>query len=1514
MTSPVLMQLVEDLEALVRGEHTVWGRVAGRRGLLSMGLRAAVAAVVEGDRSAADRLGHCRRLFADPSASAALAHFYELPEFGNLPVNTSRIHRNATALAASAQAWATACEPVSQKQRERLVEALKDTVRFLGGAEGEEAVAITEGSPGDAVELVASALGAMESAGWAVAGAGVWVRSWARESPFAAGGVRASHLRVPVAYVANPGTRGQLAQLHLWALPGRSELVEHPALATEALTVAFTTAMRRAWEQAEQSGCYDLSLGEAGTVLDGDSASGPAAVGWRALGRGEPYDPATVVVGRLQDGDLEVVAHELPKLRAAATAGIRRAVVPAGTTLSAAEREDLGEWGLDVVVLRPRESTVAGALEEVSGLGRQLRDYLEAMESQLRRPVPWHAPGVSFEALRQQVRVAPERLRGEGRAAEGREPEPWERARDEAAVSVVLGDPGYGKSWLLRQETLRLAAECRQALREGGPGAAVIPLGGRLAVVAALMANGLEPAHALVESARRSLSVNLEDILPLGDRLRDELVERIGHGRRVAVLLDGLDEVAAGRMRDAREVVGVLARSIRPPSRLVVTSRFAGYSPLLEHGAGREWELVALAEPDVTRLIAAWYPEGDPRRQVVEGARRRWPTLRAQTRIPLLAAFVCWVAEGGTLPPTRAGLYEQVLWKLLEGAWRRAEAAPLWTSDSSERVRGKLRVLEDLGYRALGRDVLDGDEVDAVVAAHPDTPRLERSADHPWGLVWELSVQDGILVPAGAAPPGWASGAVPFVFLHRTLGEYLSARAVARRDQAEVVASVREHAWADADWVEVIPLVVARLAETGRSPRPVLDELWRQVDRGGDAFHSVAALLARCLPEASDLDVHDLEAKVVTHLERVMGSVVDRDVRRGAFALAAIGSDRAAQVLIRRLGDADTKTRTTAAAALGHLGSESTVEKLVSLLDHEDAGMCALAASALGGIGSERAVEPLLHLLRDTDANVRCSAAKALGKLGSERAVEALLHLLRDKDADVRSRRHSGSRVDKLFGWTSRCTAAEALGEIGSHRAVEPLLDFLREKDPEVWRADLCSQVDEAVRRTARCRAAAKALGRIGSDRALEDLVALLDDPYVSSAAASALRGIGSDRAAEPLVSWLSDRYMRWPAMKALGKIGSDYALEPLLVLLNDKNGYVRWKATEALSEIRSDRALQPLLDLLRDDDARVRRASVGGLGKFGSDRVTEPMLGLLRDKDAQVRRATAAALGDIGSDRSVETLVDLLRDEDAEVRSTVAESLGKVGCDRATEPLIRIIYDDEADVRKSAAAALGEMRSDRAVDSLLDLLGDDVADVRESAARALGEIGSDRAVDSLLDLLGDDVADVRASAAQALGEIGSDRAVDSLLGVIFDREAISRAFSTSISASQDSLMQEVIRAIFVPGVAANALAKIGSGRAVRPLVATLERDGLAVHALERLAQDHPTFVLGEVLRRGLRLNIVRAYDLAASVVEDAAGPEGEKFRPFRSALHKLTLRVLHAGDLQEAPKRYRTYLPFRSR
>jgi HEAT repeat protein/predicted MPP superfamily phosphohydrolase len=837
-------------------------------------------------------------------------------------------------------------------------------------------------------------------------------------------------------------------------------------------------------------------------------------------------------------------------------------------------------------------------------LVKVVQRYLTEVESRLGR---FFLPNVQIEPTRlhQQVRVRPVR----GKDARTRTdrppvaqdydehqhqetsqseayPQAWEEIRDRLRRGIVLGNPGYGKSWLLGAEGRRIAREQRERLTAGAQPPEellqhlVVPVFARLPELAEILPHTKDAD--LIEAL---WSLTKHDY-QLPDSVKDWLTTRLKSETSV-LLLDGLDEVPVAHEQRKTLVaeLELLARTTR--GRIILTSRITGYDrapfPLAQTADEQEVELIEFDNAQIIGFIAAWFTADTVRSLALIQRLIGTPGLRPLARIPLLLTFFCLIAhDPEPFPIRRSELYEKVLRRLLRGEWRGRS-----DGDSEPgRIDFKLEVLEAVAWKMAEehpgwQDHLTEGEAARTLGKVPHRAELGPTVPSVLG---ELSVKDGVLVRAGLPGLGQDWSEIQYRFLHRTLHEYLVARALARRDDWK--AQVRAHCWFEPGWDEAIVLLAGRLAThssppaRGVTPAALVQELLKVPH---DAFHAMRLLAGRCIAEAEPSMVASTDVRqVIEHLLALVGSGSARD------------RWQALQVL-REL-------------------RPSAVGGLLHALDDPDSVVQEDVAKALGWIGDRRALEPLSRLLAQQDAHVRRAAIEAMGQIAVVagngdvvKTVETLSQVASDTTESVFIRWTAAEVLERIALFV-RWTAAEALERIAQRRVEPTQLAWLRSEvasEREAVDAVLGNSLDEATVPTL--------------IRALSE-----GNEFERHSAAGTLGRHRVEQAIEPLVRILRDKREGAPiqraAAEALGKIGDPWAVDDLLAALKHDAIYVVGAAAEALGHIiGAPHTADELVRVTADELARVLER---------------------HDVEFHVQRTVAEALVELGDARGVDWLV----------------------------------------------------------------------------------------------------------------------------------------------------------------------------------------------------------------------------------------------------------------------------------
>ncbi len=1092
-----------------------------------------------------------------------------------------------------------------------------------------------------------------------------------------------------------------------------------------------------------------------------------------------------------------------------------------------------------------------------SRLSEDLLAYLDALVEDL-AALPAYFPAQlrtqagaasGFEAIRQVVQVIEDRaafaqwLRAEARVAEqeraaGREiarrayaprrarperaedserekdreaqppppPVPW----DDAAAArfrqaVILADPGFGKTWLLKHETIRLARQAAEQLRtrRHGVESLVVPIFVRLSELArsdhalaqALTRHVLERAS----TARKRQAAGQDPVLRPVRRptaapgLAAYLASQLARGH-CAVHLDAWDEVPpepvgegggirslAGTRQRQGERLRAFAEGFTGPLR--VTSRLVGYGGQILPGA-QELELIAFEPPQIEAFLDIWFAD-DERRQALLTLLQEEPTLRGLSRIPLMLTLLCRAYEqAGALPERRVDLYEQCLHGLLRD-WlaldKQADREDPKLSDPY--VEALLDLLAGVAHTLhdQGREQFTAKELAQAIGT--ELRRLVSSDElhgrTPSSLIQELK-RDGVLIALGDENPA-------YLFLHRTFQEYLAARQLARQANvapqryAEIVRDIAERLWWLPEWREVIVLLAGRLDD----PLPLLNALAKK--RGDDIARRRLALAGLALGEVDPERFG--EPALCRQRDRITTDAMrfwQRQWQNGTEALAAYVA-RSLPTLARRQGCYQGRALTDwiVAGLSGETADHEAVLVLLSqarivtpsiltvladLLRDPVYGVRASAAKVVSELGAAAATPPILAVLaeqlREPERGFIDRAAWAVGKLGAAAATPPILAVLAEQ-----LREPERGFIDR---------AAWAVGKLGAAAATPPILAAL---------AELMRDPKNSVRHSA-----ARAVGELGAAAATPPILAVLAELLrkPERGAVYAVGQLGAAAATPQILAALAElqRNPKWAAKFAstaetVGELGAAAVVPPCFATLTGLLSKLHSSmfCEEFLNSIRSvmssgqptviSSSLWALANLLRDSEIEAHHSAVSAVVEFRlpNPTLTPPILvalaDLLRHPGKDVRLLAVRAVGELGDPAVtppiLAVLADVLRDPDKEVCASAVEAVGELGDPAATPPILtalaKRLRDRKGWARSRAVEAVGKLGATAATPPILAALAERLRDrkvlVRVYAAVAVSRLGAAAATPQILAALADLPRDpdvrVRESADQAI-------------------------------------------------------------------------------------------------------------------------------------------------------------------
>ena len=859
---------------------------------------------------------------------------------------------------------------------------------------------------------------------------------------------------------------------------------------------------------------------------------------------------------------------------------------------------------------------------------------------------------------------------------------------------VILGDPGGGKSTLLRHLALQHTQALWDARTEVSAdlGVARFPILIRIADYA---------EHGMPKGI--SLSDFLADYHTLHEcpkfGLDDLLTTELAAGNCL-VLLDGLDEIvnADERRKVVERVEDFIRHHGNRPNRFIITSRIAGYRSAQLGEPFAHYTVQEMDETQIQRFLERWCteveaaqtPDISPEARQAVAQReidaimkivRNSPGVRRLAANPLLLRTLALIHRtGAQLPQRRIELYKLAA-DTLARTWRTAQGVPesqLVEDRYLTRLLGRLAywlhankstgiATEQEVYRELGQEWtrIKGSSWEE------DNPDIEGEVKKFLRAVREHT---GMFVEQAPRRYG---------FMHLTFEEYFTARYLVARSK-ERAKLIRQHLHKPR-WEEPILLALGFVGLD--SPDDAAELLETAIMAEGEEAEELSftpspyeyllgrdyLFALRCLGDNIPTRPRFMQKLIGRLVDELLHRTNSARFNRYRQALSKRlkylqGSEAASALLphlINAMHDADEHVRYAAAESLGQLGQSSpeVVKALDEALDDANDLVRNAAAESLGQLGqsSPEAVRALISALHDTNDGVRAIAAYCLGQFTQSypEVAQWLSDALYDYSDDVRyaatmslglfqpSRETLKELIEALDDTDAgvRNRAAQSLGYLGqsSPEMARTLLD-------EMMRAliDALHDADGRVR-----SAAAKSLGQLGQS---------------SNVAVRAL----IDETVKALIDALhdADDRVRNAAAESLGQLGqsSPEVSKALVASLDDANDRVRNAATESLGQLgqSSPEAVRALNSALHDANDRVRNAAAGSLGQLGhsSPEANEVLLETLRDaQDSRARNNAVRFLGQFGQsdEQTVQTLWRGLLDEDAHVRTSCARALARL-------------------------------------------------------------------------------------------------------------------------------------------------------------------------------------------------------------------------------------------------------------
>ena len=626
----------------------------------------------------------------------------------------------------------------------------------------------------------------------------------------------------------------------------------------------------------------------------------------------------------------------------------------------------------------------------------------------------------------------------------------WERAIKDVPIAVILGDAGYGKTWLLRYHGLELCDAALKALDRGiEPVKITVPLYVHAHQLASNWNAGLAAREALVKSAMMMVR---DDVIEPETLLRF-FVQRIeSAASSLYILIDAYDEVFDDQLLDClKEALAWLSGLVRAGGgpRILLTSRPAGYEDPFTHYSENDrvdgrtpllpqyLHLGVLGEHQVRRLWNRWFvlrgkPVPEDRLNPVMAPES---AIRMFAGVPLVAAFCAWVAENESVAANRSGLYGQVVDKFLGLHWKISVEAGSVQQDPAFRAQLSHALTELAWHMAAGQstwqDVVTVTDCESILAPALTIAgsRQERSrtfdAVRKFGILLELGVPD-------------TADQVPVAWIHRSVHQFLAARKLITMSQSNVHTLIDDRCWFRTEWADVLDFAIGLEAQPPRGKRPVTTVVRQLALSNNDGlgwFATIFAAAGAGIPAEDDLRrnvvdrvwaLHRVGFLSATHLARVLALTPEADPAEiVAIVLDAIQQHRPSQETWDALACSAQPGVTALQTAITH-SADASGAAIALYKVAPDTAVEAIRERLKAGLVVDAVDSPVLRDLNEDDVSWlrqiyrsdRNSEpiARTLGWTGHKDARRDLLTVLEDTETTPAARRAAVSGLAASYG------------------------------------------------------------------------------------------------------------------------------------------------------------------------------------------------------------------------------------------------------------------------------------------------------------------------------------------------------------------------------------------------------------------------------------------------------------------------------------------------------------------
>lgn len=811
---------------------------------------------------------------------------------------------------------------------------------------------------------------------------------------------------------------------------------------------------------------------------------------------------------------------------------------------------------------------------------------------------------------------------------------------------VVRGDPGAGKSTLMRYVTWALARTRTELIGQD--------LVGRVPILIRSIEFGEALDQGRVDSLDEYLAEHNRRFAPI-------IKQAIASGNAL-IMIDGLDEVSQLqlRMRVKERVDDFIADPIFSQNRLIITSRIVGYERSGLTGNFKHFTISELDDDQIEQFVVSWYrgmltevpgetSHESESAQLLEAINGN-DSIRRMARNPLLLTIIALIKwQGRALPDQRVLLYDAAAQTLIK-SWpltqRRVEFDELFIREWLAPVA--LHILAD-----RTGDLID--EYSLMTELTSVMRRLRSMTDlqaktNSQELLDSLSEHSGFLLPKGTD----ADGHTLYGFFHQTFAEFLAAYNLAGRwEDEDLDLAAYAH---DPYWREVFLLMAGHLGTQRRAKAGKFINAVRELRSSPyeDLIHRdllvACQILADGTPAGPASLIESLLAQLLSEWRSTHIPSLQTDI---ANIFRQLGKTEYAQVLARLAVEQNLPYEEIFTLAR-QLGPATLSVQLKVAMQDADPEIRLSAMELLLDIHKIPVIEAALRVVNNAKPMVARRALRLLMKTDNHRAIAAVVDCLKSRplvflETGMIRETINPQMADAISEYISTddqdlsITAAMLLIAANDKRGVEGLKRLASSTDPRV--------VIPAL-------AAAGALDELPAETLME-LVHNGDKNFRSVilmvlAQSDLPPNIGSmielDENGDPAVqNYLVD---------ILAKQEDPRGVAILRKRLQSEDNQLRLDAALSLSSIGDAEGIAALNTYLDDPDPRNRLLAIRVLRRYGKIHLLEHLEPLIRSENVGVRLEAIETLANVRGTKVVKLLVPLLDDPRFGVRRAAARIL----------------------------------------------------------------------------------------------------------------------------------------------------------------------------------------------------------------------------------------------------------------